>query len=300
MKYKFFLFLFSMLFFTTNACAFSCMTSSGATIPIGGGRQNVRVNLSPELNAGQNLIVDLSTQIFCRNDYPQDYTDYVSLSSGSAYGDLLSSFSGTVRYSGSSYPFPTTRESNRIIYNSSNYSAWPVQLYLTPIDTAGGVKVRNGSLIAVLNLRQRNNKNNDDFRFIWNIYANNDVVIPTGGCDVSARDVTISLPDYPGTANIPLTIRCTRNQSVAFYLSGRTTGTNNTTFANTSSSSPAEGVGVQIMRNGSILPASTNISLGTISTSSVSLGLQAKYERTSGQVKAGNVQTIIGVNFVYQ
>ena len=35
-------------------------------------------------------------------------------------------------------------------------------------------------------------------QFVWNIYANNDVVVPTGGCDVSAHDVTVTLPDYPG------------------------------------------------------------------------------------------------------
>ncbi|HEJ7646094.1 TPA: fimbrial protein, partial [Klebsiella oxytoca] len=34
-------------------------------------------------------------------------------------------------------------------------------------------------------------------------------------------------------------------------------------------------------------------------TSSVSLGLTANYARTSGQVTAGGVQSIIGVNFVY-
>ncbi|HFR1153832.1 TPA: hypothetical protein ACHURF_003721, partial [Shigella flexneri] len=39
---------------------------------------------------------------------------------------------------------------------------------------------------------------------------------------------------------------------------------------------------------------------GSVGTSAVSLGLTANYARTGGQVTAGNVQSIIGVTFVYQ
>lgn len=109
---------------------------------------------------------------------------------------MLSNFSGTVKYSGSSYPFPTTSETPRVVYNSRTDKPWPVALYLTPVSSAGGVAIKAGSLIAVLILRQTNNYNSDDFQFVWNIYANNDVVVPTGGCDVSAHDVTVTLPDY--------------------------------------------------------------------------------------------------------
>jgi minor fimbrial subunit len=82
----------------------ACKTATGATIPIGGGSANVYVNLTPAVNVGQNLVVDLSTQIFCHNDYPETITDYVTLQRGSAYGGVLSSFSGTVKYNGTSYP----------------------------------------------------------------------------------------------------------------------------------------------------------------------------------------------------
>ena len=94
---------------------------------------------------------------------------------------MLSNFSGTVKYSGSSYPFPTTSETPRVVYNSRTDKPWPVALYLTPVSSAGGVVIKAGSLIAVLILRQTNNYNSDDFQFVWNIYANNDVVVPTGG-----------------------------------------------------------------------------------------------------------------------
>ena len=131
---------------------------------------------------------------------------------------MLSNFSGTVKYSGSSYPFPTTSETPRVVYNSRTDKPWPVALYLTPVSSAGGVAIKAGSLIAVLILRQTNNYNSDDFQFVWNIYANNDVVVPTGGCDVSARDVTVTLPDYPGSVPIPLTVYCAKSQNLGCHV----------------------------------------------------------------------------------
>ncbi|CAM6300502.1 MULTISPECIES: fimbrial protein [Citrobacter] len=289
-----------LLGWSLNAWSFACKTANGTTIPIGGGSANVYVNLAPAVNVGQNLVVDLSTQIFCHNDYPESMTDYVTLQQGSAYGGVLSSFSGTVKYNGTSYPFPTTSETARIIYNSKTDQPWPTILYLTPISSAGGVAISAGTLIAKLILRQRNDKNSDDFQFVWNIYANNNVVVPTGGCDVSARNVTVTLPDYPGSVAIPLTVYCAQSQNLAYYLSGATADAANSIFTNTASATPAKGVGVQLTRNGSIVPANSTVSLGTVSTSAVSLGLTANYARTSGQVTAGNVQSIIGVTFVYQ
>ena len=283
-----------------NAWSFACKTAAGVTIPIGGGSANVYVNLAPAVSVGQNLVVDLSTQIFCHNDFPETMVDYVTLQRGSAYGGVLSSFSGTVRYNGTSYPFPTTSDTARVEYNSIVDKPWPTLLYLTPISTAGGVAISAGSLIAVLILRQTNNKDSDDFQFVWNIYANNDVVVPTGGCDVSARDVTVTLPEYPASAAIPLTVYCAQSQNLGYYLSGTTEDAGNSIFTNTASASPALGIGVQLTRNGSAVPANSTVSLGNVSTSAVSLGLTANYARTSGQVTAGNVQSIIGVTFVYE
>ncbi|HBV5669615.1 TPA: fimbrial protein [Klebsiella pneumoniae] len=221
------LFTTLLLGWSMNAWSFACKTATGATIPIGGGSANVYVNLTPAVNVGQNLVVDLSTQIFCHNDYPETITDYVTLQRGSAYGGVLSSFSGTVKYNGTSYPFPTTTETARVIYDSRTDKPWPAVLYLTPVSTAGGVAITAGSLIAVLILHQTNNYNSD-------------------------------------------------------------------------SASPAQGIGVQLTRNGSAVPANSTVSLGTVGTSPVNLGLTATYARTTGQVTAGNVQSIIGITFVYQ
>lgn len=173
-----------------------------------------------------------------------------------------------------------------------------MQLYLKALGTAGGVVIQSGSLIAKLVLRLNNNFG-EQATFNWNIYANNDVVIPTGGCDVSSRNVTVTLPEYPGSTAIPLSVHCAKNQQLGYYLTGTTTDSANSIFANTTSASPAQGIGVQVIRNGSALSTNNTISLGTVGTSQVNLGLTATYARTSGQVVAGNVQSIIGVTFVY-
>jgi minor fimbrial subunit len=175
---------------------------------------------------------------------------------------------------------------------------WPAVLYLTPISTAGGVAISNGSLIAVLNMHQTNNVG-DSFSFIWNIYANNSVVIPTGGCDVSSRNVTVNLPDYPGTVSVPLTVRCAQNQNLAYYLTGSTTDTASTIFANTASAPVAQGVGIQLANRSGVLATNSNVSLGRVGTSPVSLDLTANYARTTGQVVAGNVKAVVGVTFLY-
>ena len=283
-----------------NAWSFACKTAAGATIPIGGGSANVYVNITPSLNVGENFVVDLSTEIACRNDR-DDRIDYVSLQEGSAYGGALENFKGSVLYSGSKYPFPLTVETARIPYRYNNliYEKWPVVLYLTPITAAGGIVIKSGSLIATLKLHQTNNVG-QSAEYNWFIYANNDVVIPTGGCDVSARDVTVTLPDYPGSMAVPVTVHCAQNQNLGYYLSGTTADSANSIFTNTATASPAQGIGIQMTRNGTTVPANSNVSLGIVGTSPVNLGLTATYARTSGQVTAGNVQSIIGVTFVYQ
>ncbi len=147
-----------------------------------------------------------------------------------------------------------------MIYDSRTDKPWPAVLYLTPVSTAGGVAITAGSLIAVLILHQTNNYNSDSFQFIWNIYANNDVVVPTGGCDVSARDVTVTLPDYPGSMAVPLTVHCAQSQQLGYYLSG-------TTADSATRSSPIPppprraGDSVQLTRNGSAVPANSTVSL---------------------------------------
>jgi hypothetical protein len=137
--------------------------------------------------------------------------------------------------------------------------------------------------------------------FTWNIISNNSVVMPTGGCTVDSRNVTVDLPDFPGSAEIPLGVYCSSEQKLSFYLSGATTDSARQVFANTApDATKASGVGVSLMRNGKILATGENVSLGTVNKSKVPLGLSATYGQTGNKVSAGTVQSVIGVTFIYE
>jgi minor fimbrial subunit len=268
-----------------DAAAFSCQVpDTGQTMD--SGSANIYVNLAPSIGVGQNLVVDLSSSIVCRNDDGSNNNLLTTLiTSGTAFGGALAAFTGSIYWDTNSYPLPLNSSSSIYIVTDNDYRGLPLRMYLTATGTAGGVVINAGELIARLNMHKvASNGNPKDFT--WNIYANNNVVIPTGGCDVSTRDVTVTLPDYPGTMAVPVTIHCAQNQNIAYYLTGTTADRSNSIFRNTASASPAQGIGVQITRNGTVVPANRNVSLGKAGTSPVNLGLTATYARTSVLPKA--------------
>ncbi|HEK1626353.1 TPA: fimbrial protein [Pseudomonas aeruginosa] len=290
-----------VLAWSTSSFAFTCRALGVTVDPLGSERTvNVMVNLQPSLRPGQNLVIDLSRSISCLNNDPSLYLDPVWIARGSSYSGVLSHFTGSISYYGRSYPFPLTAPTSFVNHTWGTFRPWEAVLYLTPVSTASGVFIKSGSPFASLRLEKRNSITGLVSAITWNLTASNSVIIPTGGCDVSARDITVSLPDYPATANIPLTVRCAKNQKLAFYLSGTTINSDESIFINSATGTAARGIGVQILRNGSAVPANNNISLGVVGTSPMNLGLTTSYARTSGPVTAGNVQSLIGVTFVYE
>ncbi|AHG19986.1 fimbrial protein [Chania multitudinisentens RB-25] len=300
--------LFALLAgYSASSSAFTCYDSTGNTLNSASGTATatVYVNLQPSITASQNLVVDLSNSIFCKNDNPTVRNDHVSLLNGSAYGGVLSNFNGTVEYYGSSYPFPLRSATSSKNFTSGTYTKWDAKLYLTPLSSAAsGVVVKKNSQFASLVMFQRGSNivgggNVHTATFTWNLYANNDVVVPTGGCDVSSRNVAVNLPDYPGTVPVPLTVHCAQSQKLAYYLTGPTTDASSSIFANVASSSAAQGVGIQLANGSGIIATNKNVALGVVGTAPVSLGLTASYARTTGQVVAGNVTSVVGVTFLY-
>ena len=292
--------------YSASSSAFTCYDSTGNTLnsASGTGTANVYVNLQPAVAVGQNLVVDLFGSIKCKNDNPTIRNDLVSMLRGSAYGGVLSNFSGSLKYYGSSYPFPLNSATASQNFTSGANVGWNTQLYLTPMSAAGGVVINSGTLFASLVMYQvgSNIIGGGDVHtatFTWNLYANNNVIVPTGGCDVSSRDVTVTLPEYPGTVSIPLTVRCAQNQNLAYFLTGPTTDTANTIFSNTASAPVAQGVGIQVANRNGVIATNKNVALGTVGSSAISLGLTANYARTTGQVVAGNVKSVVGVTFLY-
>lgn len=178
----------------------------------------------------------------------------------------------------------------------------PLKLYITPVGAAGGVVIKAGEVIARIHMYKIATLGSGNPRnFTWNIISNNSVVMPTGGCTVDSRNVTVNLPDFPGSAEIPLGVYCSSEQKLSFYLSGATTDSARQVFANTApNATKASGVGVSLMRNGKTLATGENVSLGTVNKSKVPLGLSATYGQTGNKVAAGAVQSVIGVTFIYE
>lgn len=52
--------------------------------------------------------------------------------------------------------------------------------------------------------------------FTWNIISNNNVVMPTGGCTVDSRNVTVDLPDFLEAQKYPLAYIAQANKSSHF------------------------------------------------------------------------------------
>lgn len=199
-------------------------------------------------------------------------------------------------------PFPLTTNTNVLDIGDKTPMPLPLKLYITPVGAAGGVVIKAGEAIARIHMYKIATLGSGNPRnFTWNIISNNNVVMPTGGCTVDSRNVTVDLPDFPGSAEIPLGVYCSSEQKLSFYLSGATTDSSRQVFANTApDATKASGVGVTLMRNGKILATGENVSLGTVNKSKVPLGLSATYGQTGNKVSAGTVQSVIGVTFIYE
>ncbi len=290
-----------LLLMAGKVFAFSCNVDGGSSI--GAGTTSVYVNLDPVIQPGQNLVVDLSQHISCWNDYGGWYdTDHINLVQGSAFAGSLQSYKGSLYWNNVTYPFPLTTNTNVLDIGDKTPMPLPLKLYITPVGAAGGVVIKAGEVIARIHMYKIATLGSGNPRnFTWNIISNNNVVMPTGGCTVDSRNVTVDLPDFPRKRrNTPWRILLKRTKALILSF-GATTDSARQVFANTApDATKASGVGVSLMRNGKILATGENVSLGTVNKSKVPLGLSATYGQTGNKVSAGTVQSVIGVTFIYE
>lgn len=270
-------------------------------------------------------MVPLGNYIQCSNTFATsdglDTVNEVFIQNANISG-LLNYISGKISYPGSQgnetqYDLPTTSTLPTFMGFIRDTSIHPFNatLYFNVNGSgASGVVVGAGQMLATLTMITRTYTDQSQIAgsggqgvgystgppITWNIYSNNAVVLPNSGCDVSSNSMTIALPDYPGTAAIPLSVHCAQNLNVSYYLTGTTTDSANSIFNNVASTPAAAGIGVQLSNRNGVISTNSNISLGSVGTSPVDLGLTASYARTNGQVVAGNVQSLIGVMFIYQ
>lgn len=289
-----------LLLLPLGAQAFTCQ--AGGTQLSGSGTVDVMVTLTPQLQPNENLVVNLGESIRCKNDAPAQYRDPIRVGEASAFSGALANFTGSLSYFGQSYTFPIAAGSATHWENHTwgTYQPWNVILYLKAIGAAGGVVINQGERFASLKLQKQDESTGGVSQTItWNLIAANSVIIPTGGCDVSSRDVLVPLPDYPGTSPVDLTVHCAQTQNLNYFLTGPTADAGNTIFTNVASNSPAQGVGVRLRNASGILTTGQQVAMGNVGTSATPLGLTAEYGLTGPQLTAGNVQAVIGVTFVY-
>lgn len=296
-----------LMAWSVNSWAFTCRDNSGQLIYNSNGTKggNIYVDINPVIQAGENIAVVLSNFISCRNDNYYQGNDFLGFETGTTFMGELSERTGYLdTYYVKRYSLPLNVFTSGKAFYDDNYMPVVADLIIESDSAAGGVVIRAGETFAHLAMYHLLNYSgggvSEKDYFSWMLVAKNDVVMPTGGCTVSARNVTVSLPDYPASTPVPLIVHCAQKQQLSYYLSGTTEDAGNTVFRNTASASAAQGVGIQITGNGKVIPANSNVSLGNVGKSSVELGLTASYARTSGPLTAGNVQSIIGVTFVYQ
>ncbi len=91
----------------------------------------------------------------------------------------------------------------------------PLKLYITPVGAAGGVVIKAGEVIARIHMYKIATLGSGNPRnFTWNIISNNSVVMPTGGCTVDSRNVTVNLPDFPEAQKYPLVYIALANKAL--------------------------------------------------------------------------------------
>lgn len=183
----------------------------------------------------------------------------------------------------------------------------PLSLLFSPVGAAGGQNITSGTKIATLYMRKYHGApGTDELWFTWSLYAANDVSIPTGGCNVSSRNININLPEYSlnsSPQNVGLSISCpSQIMNINYSLGVNNWDSAGNVFNNIATRSPAHGVGILMLDNNNnpIVP-NQEVNVGNVSGTPINIGLKTSYKVIPGQqVTAGSVQSLIEVNFTYQ
>ncbi|MFT2793736.1 fimbrial protein [Serratia sp. T13T92] len=294
--------------YSAGAMAFVCSTDNGPFVIQG--NRDIHVSMTPEIQQNYNLIVDLSRKIKCYNEdvASSGNYDWVVFTPGSEINSLPGSTKSIILDS-NIYPSPLDRNTQPYGFPPGREEIpLPLSFVISPINSAGEEVISAGELVAKLTMYKTypNSGGPPQQRFTWNIYSNSNVYIPIGGCDVSARDVSVLLPPYDADSNQPfpvqLTVNCPSGNKQLYYTLSGTTDRSQTIFTNMAPAAPtpAKGVGIQMLdSNDNVITAGRPVSLGTVGPSSVDLKLKARYAQTGGQVTAGPVKSIIAVVFTY-
>lgn len=179
-----------LLLLTNSAYAYLCKNiTTGAEMQ--NGTSSVSVPLSRNITIGQVVYFDLSKSFQCKNEKPDENSDYMYIQSDGYSSGLPSAFETGVNINGVDYktPVPYTKVINLPQGNDSSYHALRLYgYYKLGEDPGKGVHIHAGDVIATLNLYKyavRRGDKVDEKYFTWNILAANDSFLTSGSCDIN-------------------------------------------------------------------------------------------------------------------
>lgn len=185
------LFIFIILLVVhQGALAYSCNS-----IGWNGGDADVSVNVSPDVSTGRNKIVDLNSQIRCKNDsVDANWIDSMWLASNgmSLNSSIFKGLKGGVIVSGQVYPEPVP-EVKVFDLNKQETKSLPVELYFELTSMGKSLHIKRGDRLAQIKFIQRNNHGEQNY-YTWYFNAANDVDINTSTCKIqSGETLTVEL-----------------------------------------------------------------------------------------------------------
>ncbi|WP_024531359.1 fimbrial protein [Serratia fonticola] len=302
------------MIYSPSSLALACFLDNNRINNLGGGggqtfTATLNLTLNPTIGVGENIIIDLRNRLRCENETGSGWEDEFYIKQGTRLVNILGRMNAAMRYNVGQYTLPLAQDTpTTVLPRLGDSSDLNLVLLLSQVNNAGGVIINSGDVIAEIILFASGSyqgANYDYYTVKWSIVSNNNVIVPTGGCDVSARNVSVTLPAYDATSSqtvpVPLTVNCpSGNKTLSYTLDGTTVDASRQIFRNSAASSPAYGIGVNMLdKNNNVITANNPVLLGAVGASPVDLQLKARYAQTGVQVTAGTVQSIIGVTFTY-
>lgn len=299
--------------FSFGVSAFHCTLNGGPLFSEG--TRDVYITPNAEVGNNVNIVFDSRRQLMCSFESLSPGKDMIYLEPSTVLGPKLSSiYNARILSTGHNFQpnevYYSLPLKSRIYFQSydikSYLKPWPMTLkvVLTPIGNAAeAIQIKAGDKLATFAIQKRYEGPNDPANprdFFLHIFSDSDFGIPLGGCDVSSRNVNVTLGDYPSDTSykdVNLSVKCGRKLSISYAISGKMQ--TETIFSNVAPSSPATGIGIELVRDNQPVPANKNILLGFVTDQYTSLGLKARYALNKEKLSAGNVQAVIGVNFTY-
>lgn len=177
-----------------STSAFTCFGPAGQ-LGWSGGVSNINVIVGPKLHEGKNTIVNLDGQVACQNDVRDpNWIDYLWVDPGkvSLNPAIFNDLAGGITVYGRDYALPTPEikifEQIGWLGAGVTRKAVPVSMYFNLKSAGSQLYIKKGDYLGEIGLIQGQNQNSNRVRYIWRLYALNQIEINTSSCSVSTGD----------------------------------------------------------------------------------------------------------------